>query len=406
MLYSLYDNAGLALTPMRWMAKTTRDLYQSPFNPWAFTPGGRMTAAASELGFRMVRKYEKQPFGLKSIITEDGRQVDIAEGITLHKPFCNLLHFRKKMKNRGEKVLLVAPLAGHYATLLRGTAEELLPHHDVYITDWANARDVPLSKGAFDLDDCIDYLIEFIDKLGPDVHVVAVCQPCVTVFAAVSLMAARGMDTQPKSMSLMGGPIDPRRHTTVVTDLGRDQPISWFENTVISTVPARYPGRFRRVYPGFLQLTGFVSMNLDRHWNAHLQLFDHVFSGDEYKSERHRNFYDEYLAVMDLTAEFYLQTVETVFQRHDLAHGTMTVRDEPVDPSAIEQTAMFTIEGEMDDISAPGQTRAAHRLTTNLAKEKRKHLLQPKAGHYGIFNGSKYRDHIRPAITKFIRDHH
>jgi poly(3-hydroxybutyrate) depolymerase len=294
-------------------------------------------------------------------------------------------------------------MSGHHATLLRGTVEALLPEHDVYITDWLDARRIPLSRGKFDLDDYIAYVIEFLQVLGPETHVLAVCQPTVPVLAAVSLMAQADDPNQPRSMVLMGGPIDAEAAPTAVTKLAKGRPLSWFERTVVSQVPVYYPGALRRVYPGFVQLTGFMSMNLDRHVGEHLRLFEHLVQGDGESAGAHRRFYDEYLSVMDLPAEFYLQTVSTVFQHCALPNGTMRWRGEPVDPSAIRRTALMTVEGEMDDISAPGQTRAAHRLVSNLPEEMQADHMQPGVGHYGIFNGRRWRGEIQPAIAAFVR---
>jgi poly(3-hydroxybutyrate) depolymerase len=281
----------------------------------------------------------------------------------------------------------------------------MLPDHDVYITDWTDARDVPAVRGRFDLDDYIDYIVSFLEHLGPDAHVVAVCQPSVPVMAAVSLMAADDHPCQPASMTLMGGPIDTRVNPTAVNTYAESRPIEWFRSSVINVVPMSYPGAGRLVYAGFMQLTGFMSMNMDRHFGAHVKLFEHLVTGDGDSAEAHRRFYDEYLSVMDMTAEFYLQTVETVFQRHDLPRGEMMHRGRRVDPGAIRKTALLTIEGELDDISATGQTQAAHRLCANLPKARKKHHLQEKVGHYGIFNGRRWREHIYPVVRDFIRKH-
>ncbi|MDP1749739.1 MAG: polyhydroxyalkanoate depolymerase, partial [Reyranella sp.] len=304
---------------------------------------------------------------------------------------------------RDPKVLVQAPMSGHYATLLRGTVEALLPDHDVHITDWIDAREVPLSQGNFALDDYVDYVAEFCRYLGSDVHVIAVCQPSVPVLGAAALMAEAKDPRQPKSLTLMGGPIDTRQSPTVPNDLAMRNSMMWFRQNVISTVPVGYPGAMRRVYPGFLQLTSFISMNLDRHVNAHMRQFEHLVKGDDDSADGHRTFYDEYLAVMDLSAEFYLQTIEVVFKEHLLPRGEWVSRDRKIDPAAIE-TALMTVEGELDDISGIGQTKAAHALTPNIPGAHHVHWEQPRVGHYGIFNGRKWREQIMPRVRTFIRE--
>ena len=322
------------------------------------------------------------------------------------RPFCDLIHFERELpaKHRPDpKILLVAPMSGHYATLLRGTVEAFLPHAEVFITDWTDARTVPLTEGSFDLDSYIDYLIEILHFMGKDTHVVAVCQPSVPVLAAVSLMEARGDAFAPASMVLMGGPIDTRCNPTAVNQMAEKKDISWFSSKVIMPVPFPHPGFMRRVYPGFLQLSGFMSMNLDRHVDAHQEFYRHLVKNDGDSAEKHREFYDEYLAVMDLTEEFYLQTVETVFIKHALPKGEMMHRNEKVDPSRIHNTALMTVEGENDDISGVGQTEAAHRLCVNIPSDRRVHYMQPKVGHYGVFNGSRFRAEIAPRILDFVK---
>jgi poly(3-hydroxybutyrate) depolymerase len=316
-----------------------------------------------------------------------------------------MLHFSRSASANpagDPKILIVAPMSGHYATLLRGTVEALLPHADVYITDWTDARLVPVTEGHFDLDDYIDYVIQMLHVLGDDANVIAVCQPSVPVLAAVSVMEANGDRYAPATMTLMGGPIDTRRNPTAVNKLAEEKGIGWFRDNVIMQVPWPHPGFLRDVYPGFLQLSGFMGMNLDRHIIAHKDFYMHLVKDDGDSAEKHRDFYDEYLAVMDLTAEFYLQTVETVFVRHALPNGTMTHRGEPVDPSAIRNTGLLTIEGENDDISGLGQTEAAHDLCINIPQSRRMHYVQPKVGHYGVFNGSRFRNEIAPRIVNFI----
>lgn len=408
MLYHIYDAWQATLTPARLMAEATKTALQNPLSPLAYSPYSRSIAASAELFERITRKFGKPEFGLKTTII-DGAPVKVKEKIVDEKPFCNLIHFERKTERKDPKVLIVAPISGHFATLLRGTVEALLPHHDIYITDWQDARQIPAFEGRFNLDDYIAYLIDFYRHLGGDTHIIAVCQPAVPVFASIALMNAWKDKATPKSMTLMGGPIDTRVSKTAVTELAEQRSLKWFEQTVVSTVPFYYPGAHRRVYPGFMQLSGFMSMNLDRHVGSHLKFYQHLVQGDGDSAEKHRDFYDEYLAVMDLTAEFYLQTVEIVFQKHLLPRGLMKWKDpdtdklHDIDPTKITETALLTIEGELDDISATGQTTAAHGLCTNLPADKQYHLTQEQVGHYGIFNGSKWRNLIMPRVRNFIR---
>jgi len=404
MYYRLYEMNHALLQPWRAVADATRLFYRNPLNPFAQTPMGRSIAAAAELFERTTRVYGKPAFGLASTMV-DGRTVSVTEKVRWSRPFCNLIHFERDLpsgRRADPKILMVAPMSGHYATLLRGTVEALLPHADIYITDWVDARRVPLTEGHFDLDDYVDYVIDMLHLLGPDTHVMAVCQPSVPVFTAISLMESRGERNAPSSMILMGGPIDTRVAPTAVNRLAEEKGIDWFRDNVVMQVPWPHPGALRDVYPGFLQLSGFMSMNLDRHIIAHKDFFLHLVKNDGDSAEKHREFYDEYLAVMDLTAEFYLQTVDTVFVRHALPKGEMTHRGEPVDPRAIHSTALMTIEGENDDISGPGQTEAAQRLASGLPGHLRRHWLQPEVGHYGVFNGSRFRRDIVPRIVEFI----
>jgi poly(3-hydroxybutyrate) depolymerase len=396
------------MAPWRAMADATRLTFQNPLNPFADTPFGRSVAATAELFERTTRRYGKPEFGLKE--TEvDGKKVGVHEEIVWQKPFCSLLHFRRDLpKDRAAdpKLLIVAPVSGHYATLLRGTVESMLPEHEVFITDWADARMVPVSDGTFDLDDYIDYLIEIYHHLGPCPHVMAVCQPSVPVLASVALMSEDHDPDLPRSMTLMGGPIDTRLAPTAVNQLAEARGSAWFRNNTIMTVPFPHPGFMRKVYPGFLQLSGFMAMNYERHATAHQEFYQHLVDGDGDSAEKHREFYDEYLAVMDLTAEFYLQTVDTVFVKHLLPNGTMTHRGRPIRTETIRHTALLTIEGERDDISGVGQTKAAHALCTNLSYDKKQHYLAMGVGHYGVFNGSRYRADIQPRIRDFVRKHH
>jgi poly(3-hydroxybutyrate) depolymerase len=400
MLYYTYEFQRQLAQPVRLWANAIEQASSSPYNPLADTWLGKSMAAGAEIVARLTRDYGKPAFGLAT--TEvDGTTVAVNEEILLRKPFCQLLRFRRDTAKRAPKVLLVAPMSGHYATLLRGTVEALLPDHDVHITDWTDAREVPLAQGNFDLDDYVDYIIEFCRYLGPDVHVIAVCQPSVPVMAAASLMAQAKDPRQPRSLTLMGGPIDTRQSPTVPNDLAMRNSMMWFRQNVISTVPFNYPGALRRVYPGFLQLTSFISMNLDRHVNAHVRQFEHLVKGDDDSADGHRRFYDEYLAVMDLTADYYLQTIQVVFKEHLLPRGAWVSRGRQIDPSAIE-TALMTVEGELDDISGIGQTKAAHALTPLIPGARHVHWEQPRVGHYGIFNGRKWREQIMPRVRDFI----
>ena len=410
MLYQFYEFTHAMLTPARIAAELTKSACRNPWNPVSHTQAERNLAASAELFERVTRRFGQPEWMIHDTII-DGKKVDIDIEPVVEKPFCHLTHFKRKTKRKDPQVLIVAPVSGHYATLLRGTVEALLPHHDVYITEWIDARQVPLAAGKFDLDDYVTYLREFMSLLGPKTHIMAVCQPAVPVLAAVALMAGDEDPNQPLTMTLMGGPIDTRVSPTAVTKLAEERPLSWFEKTVVADVPFYYPGAFRKVYPGFLQLSGFMSMNLDRHVGSHMEFFKHVIVGDGDSADKHRTFYNEYNAVMDITAEFYLQTVEVVFQQHSLPKGKMKWRDPlsdkliAVKPGQIEHTALLTIEGELDDISARGQTTAAHDLCFSIPQRNQYHHLQPKTGHYGIFNGRKWRREIMPRLRHFIRAH-
>ena len=407
-MYWLYEMSHSALNPARALADATRLFYKNPINPLSHTTFGKTMAAAAELFERSTRRYAKPQWDIESVLI-GGERAPIRIATAWEKPFCRLLHFERMfchMPRRPQpKLLIVAPMSGHYATLLRGTVEAFLPNHDVYITDWVDARMVPVAEGRFDLDDYIDYLISILHFLGGDTHVIAVCQPSVPVLAATALMEADNDPYAPRSIVLMGGPIDTRINPTAVNTLAVDRGIDWFRNHVITKVPFPHPGFMRDVYPGFLQLHGFMSMNLDRHIEAHHNLFLHLVKGDGDSAQKHREFYDEYLAVMDLSAEFYLQTVDTVFVRHDLPKGQMTHRGRRIEPAAITRTALMTVEGEHDDISAVGQTEATHKLCVNLPDDKRAHYVQPAVGHYGVFNGSRFRAEIAPRIADFVLSH-
>ena len=406
MHYYAYEFAHAFLSPMRMGVHNVRTALDWPFNPISMTPFGRNLAAACEVFENMTRRYGKPEFGLKT--TRVGSvEVPVQDHVVARTPFCQLLHFQRDERVTGPrndpKVLVVAPMSGHYATLLRGTVKAMLPDHETYITDWTDAREIPLAMGRFDLDDCIDHIIDFIRFIGPDTHVIAVCQPAVPVLAAVAHMASTDDPCQPASMTLMGGPIDTRRNPTGVNKLAEARSVEWFESNVVSTVPLPHAGFMRPVYPGFMQLTGFMTMNLERHMNAHVDLFNNLVQGDCDPVKQHQDFYEEYLAVMDLTAEFYLQTIKTVFQDHSLPLGTMTHRGRLVDCSEIRDTALMTVEGEKDDICGLGQTEAAHDLCSSIPDEQKVHYVQEGVGHYGVFNGTRWRTEIQPRIREFIR---
>ena len=403
MLYQIHEFKNFASAPLRVFSDAMQEIYRHPFMPVSYTKFGRQVAAGAEVMSRMVRHYARPEFGLPKTIV-DGKEVAVEEEFVLARRFCNLLHFKRDTDREDPKVLIFAPLSGHFATLLRGTVEDLLPDHDVYITDWRNARNIPMAAGEFTLDTYVDYVTNFCEMLGPDVHILAVCQPGVPVMAALSLMAEDDSPHQPRTMTLMGSPMDTRVSPTEVNQLAEKRPIDWFEKNMIATVPIYYPGFMRRVYPGFMQLGSFISMNLDRHVNAHKDMFQHLIEGDGDSATAHREFYDEYLAVMDLPAEFYLQTVATVFQRHDLPKGEMKVHDRLVKPEAIKQTGLMTGEGARDDITGQGQTHAAHDFCTSIPKSKKVVFTEPHVGHYGVFHGRRWREEIVPRFSKFVRD--
>lgn len=393
MLYSLYEAQHMALAPLRFMAEWSRGWFGHPFSPFAHLPMSRRLAASSELFLRVTERYEKPQWNIPEA------QIEVAA----QKPFCQLIHFRQATRKR-HKVLLVAPLSGHHATLLRDTVRSLLPEHDVWLTDWVDARMVPLSAGPFNLADYVDYVREWIALLSPELHVISVCQPTVPVLAAVALMASRG-ERQPRTMVMMGGPIDARRSPTAVNNLALKKPHSWFAQNLIHRVPEKYPGYMRLVYPGFLQHLGFVAMNPDRHVNAHWDYFNHLMVGDGESAEAHRRFYNEYNAVLDMPGEYYLDTVKAVFQEFALPKGRMFMRGELVRPQAIREAALLTVEGELDDISGNGQTEAAHALCLNIPRERREHFLAPGVGHYGIFSGRRWREAVFPRVRNFIARH-
>ena len=382
------------MTPARWSAATAQAFFGNPYNPLAYTLTGRMIAASADVFAGVAQRRGKPAWNLPA-------QLETID----ERPFGRLIRFVTGEGRERPRVLLVAPMSGHYATLLRGTAEALIAEHDVYVTDWSDARDVPLEAGRFDLDDYIGYVIDYVRSLGPDVHVIAVCQPAPAVLAAIALLAAENDPASPRTMTLMGGPVDPRRAPTAPVELATTRTLEWFERELTMRVPPWYRGAGRPVYPGFLQLGAFISMHPERHAEAHWKIFEDLVRGDGESAAKRRAFYDEYLSVMDITAEFYLQTVDEVFKRATLASGTMTWRGRPVDPSAIRTTALLTIEGELDDISAPGQTLAAHELCAAIPTEKRHNLFERGVGHYGIFSGRTWRTRIAPRIAAFIAEH-
>lgn len=406
MKYHAYELAHAMVSPWRVASQSLRYQLDFPFNPFSSLPISRSLSAACSVFERLTDRYGKPDWGI-SETTIDGKTVPVTIEQAQTKPFCNLIHFKRDAATTADRndptVLLVAPMSGHYATLLRGTVQAMIPEHDVYVTDWIDAREVPTLAGKFDLDDFIDYIIEFTQRLGPNVHIMAVCQPAVPCLAATAIMAQRELPVLPSSLTMMGGPIDTRRNPTVVNNLAEQKPISWFEQNVISQVPFPNPGFMRPVYPGFIQLTGFMTMNLERHREAHWKLFDHLVEGDDDSVAAHEKFYDEYLAVMDLPAEFYLQTVETAFQSHALPLGEMMHGSEKVDCSKITETSIITIEGENDDICGIGQTEAAHDLCPNVPGDRHFHYVQPGVGHYGVFNGRRWRTEIQPHLRDQIR---
>lgn len=410
MLYHIHEMHRAFMGPLTQWAEASAKLLTSPVSPLAHTPFSQRIAAGYELMFRLGKDYEKPQFGLTSTVV-DQKTINIVEEVAYKKPFCRLLHFKKDLSDneiaalQHPKVLVVAPLSGHHSTLLRDTVRGLLEDHDVYITDWTDARMVPMSEGEFHLHDYIYYVQDFIRKLGPDLHVMSVCQPTVPVLAAISLMASDNDPMLPKSMIMMGGPIDARKSPTQVNTLATEKKFSWFENTVIYTVPQNYPGAGRRVYPGFLQHAGFVAMNPDRHAQSHWDYYMQLVKGDNDSADGHRKFYDEYNAVLDMPAEYYLDTIKTVFQDFCLPLGTWLVEGKPVRPQDIKSIALFTIEGELDDISGPGQTKATQELCSGIPESMREDFVAPECGHYGIFSGRRWREIVCPKVGEFIKKH-
>ncbi|MCM8729418.1 polyhydroxyalkanoate depolymerase [Hephaestia sp. GCM10023244] len=401
MLYGAYEFQRSMLAGASAMADFGAGLLNNPANPFAYFGGGPVMGSALEVFAHAAAPRGKPAFGLTSTMI-DGREIAVEEEIVLRKPFGQLKHFARAGVTGGPKLLIVAPMSGHYATLLRGTVERMLPSADVFITDWRDAKLVPLADGSFDLDDYIDYLIAFLDHIGPGTHMLAVCQPSVPCLAATALMSADRHPCRPQTLTMMGGPIDTRKAPTAVNTLATQRPHSWFEQNVIATVPMTYAGGGRQVYPGFLQLAGFMTMNLGSHMISHWEMFKHLVQGDDEGAEATKHFYDEYRAVCDMTAEFYLQTIDIVFQRHALPRGQMTHRGRTVDLGAITDVPILAIEGERDDISGIGQTRAALTHTPHLPEAMKQYHLARGAGHYGIFNGSKWRTRIAPIVEQWI----
>tara|TARA_R110002124_G_scaffold9429_3_gene48238 strand:+ start:39309 stop:40544 length:1236 start_codon:yes stop_codon:yes gene_type:complete len=404
MLYYMHEMQRLAMAPSRAVADALKFAANNPMNAFSHTPVGKAMGSAAEIYSRMTNKYGKPEWGIDHTII-DGKKVPVEIEVTIHRTYCDLVHFKRKTDRNDPKVLIAAPLSGHFATLLRGTVEAMLPDHDVYITDWIDCRNVPVMADMFNLNDYIDYIIDFLHFLGPNTHVIAVCQPSVPVMAAVSVMSGWQDICAPATMTLMGGPVDTRVGKTAVNKLAKENDKKWFEKNVITTVPPPYPGAFRRVLPGFVQLSNFISMNLERHMLSMNELFDHLVEGDDEAADKKSAFYEEYLAVMDLPAEYFLQTLEVVFQEHSLPKGEMMFRWQNVDPGKITETAILCVEGELDDISGVGQTKAALDITPNLVDKKKKYHLEKGVGHYGVFNGRKWRENIAPTVKDFMRTH-
>jgi poly(3-hydroxybutyrate) depolymerase len=408
MLYDAYEVQRSFLAGASKLAGLGAGWLNNPANPWGYSSMGPLVAASLEVFAHATAPHGKPEFGIE-IVRVGRKDVAVHEEVLLRKPFGQLKHFAREGVTAGPSLLIVAPMSGHYATLLRGTVERMLQTADVYITDWRDAKLVPLSEGSFDLDDYIDYLVEFLELIGERTgqrpHMLAVCQPSVPAFAATAIMNRDKNRWRPKTLTMMGGPIDTRQAPTAVNTLATQRPFSWFEQNVIATVPMIYPGAGRKVYPGFLQLAGFMTMNLGSHLISHWEMFKHLVVGDEESAAATQKFYDEYRSVCDMTAEFYLQTVDVVFQRHLLPEGQLEHHGRLVDPAAIRDTALFAIEGERDDISGIGQTRAALDIATKLPKSKKQYLLATDVGHYGIFNGRKWREKIAPNVEKFIAEY-
>ena len=403
MLYSAYEMQKAWLSSASHWAEFSANILSNPALPMGYLGMGPAMASALKVFAHVYEERGKPAFGIDAVEI-DGKSYPVAQSTVLEKPFGNLIRFRREgLPEDAPTMLVVAPMSGHFATLLRGTVARLIENQEVYVTDWADAKTVPLSAGKFDLDDYIDYVIEFLQFIGPNTHVLAVCQPSVPAFAAAAVMGANKDKCRPASLTMMGGPIDTRASPTGVNDLAMNKPLSWFQNNVIATVPFSYPGAGRRVYPGFLQVAGFISMNLMSHMMSHYEMFKHLTVGDQESADKTKEFYDEYLSHCDMTAEFYLQTIEHVFQEHTLPKGEFVHRGKAIDPNAIRDTAMLAIEGEKDDISGIGQTKAALDLAPHLPEAMKQYHLAVDVGHYGIFNGSKWRNRIAPVVEQWIR---
>ncbi len=401
MLYQVHQRYMDAVAPVNSWMQQMQALCSKSWSPLNYTFAGKTIAATAEVIERCTGVYARPEFDIE-YANIDGNKIAIKEEIVIAKPYCNLLHFKRNGQYEHPKVLLIAPMSGHYSTLLRGTVEHFIDDHEVYITDWINARDVPLSEGDFSFDDYVSYLIEFSEFLAGDFHIIAVCQPTVPTVVAAAVMAQNNETFQPKSMSLLGGPIDTRVSPTEVNEYAISKELEWFENNVICTVPDKYAGAGQKVYPGFIQLTGFLSMNLDTHINKHFTFFGDLVKGDGDSAENHRKFYNEYLAVMDMPAQFYLDTIRHVFIEHQLPKGEIMYRGKSVNTKLVKEVALLTIEGENDDITGAGQTRAAHDILSGIPKSKKQHHTQPEVGHYGVFNGRRFREEIGPKIKGFI----
>jgi poly(3-hydroxybutyrate) depolymerase len=404
MLYDAYEMQRSLLAGASTLANIGAGWMQNPANPFAYSQMGPIVGSALDVFAHASASRGKPAFGFEAVMVR-GRTVPVTEEVVLRKPFGQLKRFRREGVEGGARLLIVAPMSGHYATLLRGTVERMLPGHDVYITDWRDAKLVPADAGRFDLDDYVDYLIEFLEHIGPGAHMLAVCQPSVPCYAAAAVMSADKNPCRPRTLTMMGGPIDTREAPTAVNTLATQRPYAWFQRNVIATVPYLYPGAGRAVYPGFLQLAGFMTMNLGNHLTSHWEMFKHLVQGDGEEAEATKAFYDEYRAVCDMTAEFYLQTIDVVFQRHLLPKGEMMHRGRRVDPGAIRDVALLAVEGERDDISGIGQTKAALKISKNLPAAMKHYHLAEGVGHYGIFNGSKWRTRIAPVVEKWIAAH-
>ncbi|QIB36184.1 polyhydroxyalkanoate depolymerase [Ancylobacter pratisalsi] len=404
MIYAAYQAQADLLEPMRAAARMSRRMLgtaMSGFGGYGDTAFLRNLSATFEMIERAGLSHARPAFGIDSVMVGN-REVEVTEEVALDLPFGSLLHFKKDIDQPQPRLLVVAPLSGHFATLLLDTVKTLLPENDVYITDWANARDVPLDAGRFGFDDYVTHVIRFLEAIGPGAHALAVCQPCVQVLAAAAVMAQRDNPATPHSITLMAGPVDTRINPTKVNELAMSKPLDWFEKNLIGTVPPGFPGVGRQVYPGFIQVSAFLAMNLDRHVKAHVELFENLSMGEHDKATTAKSFYDEYFAVLDLAAEFYLETIRIVFQEHDLPRGVLTYEGDRIDFRAVRRTSLLTVEGERDDICAVGQTVAAQDICSSLRPHRKRHHLQPGVGHYGVFSGRRWRGQVYPLVRNHI----